>query len=189
MNSQESVNQPPADPAAHADCMRREGEQAYWLGLGASEQAISGRPDSKATSAGEPQVLDRRRFLSLMAASTALAGLQGCRRPDIEILPYAKMPEVVTPGMPLFYATSLLGPAGARPVLVETHEGRPTKIEGHPDHPFSQGATDLLTQANILELYDPDRSRQVRHEGAASTWEDFDAFVSGHFEELLSQFG
>ena len=51
--------------------------------------------------------LDRRGFLSLMAASTALAGLQGCRRPDIEILPYARMPEVVTPGMPLFYATSV----------------------------------------------------------------------------------
>ncbi len=124
-----------------------------------------------------------------MAASAALAGSQGCRRPEIEILPYARMPEMVTPGMPLFYATSLPGPGGARPVLVETHEGRPTKIEGHPDHPFSQGATDLLTQANILELYDPDRSRQVRRGGVASTWDEFDRFADIHFKQMLSNLG
>ncbi len=128
--------------------------------------------------------LDRRRFIQFMGASLALAGLQGCRRPELEVRPYSHMPEDVVPGMPTFYATTLLRAGSAFPVLVETHEGRPTKIEGNPLHPASRGATDAFTQAEILCLYDPDRSKTVRAEGQTSSWEDFDRFAARHFGEL-----
>ncbi len=78
--------------------------------------------------------MSRRSALGILAASAALAGLPGCRRPDIELRPYTKMPENVVPGMSLFYATTLTRGGSALPVLVETHEGRPTKVEGHPKY-------------------------------------------------------
>src|SRR6185369_9850603 len=56
---------------------------------------------------------------------------------------------------------------------VESHEGRPTKIEGNPSHPASLGATNALTQAAIHTLYDPDRARAITNAGAASTWDEF----------------
>ncbi|MDE2506866.1 MAG: TAT-variant-translocated molybdopterin oxidoreductase [Planctomycetota bacterium] len=119
--------------------------------------------------------VDRRRFLSLMAASLSLAGMTACRRPSIKIMPYAKKPEGVVVGMPTFYATSLPRVGGAFPVLVETHEGRPTKIEGNPLDEARGGSTDAWAQAAILELYDPDRSQVVRSDGLDATWADFDA--------------
>ena len=87
--------------------------------------------------------VDRRRFLQLMGASLALmglTGLSGCRRPDVRILPYSRAPENIVPGLPLYYASSVPRAEGCYPVLVESHEGRPTKIEGNPRHPLSQGA-------------------------------------------------
>ena len=136
--------------------------------------------------------VDRRRFLQLMGASLALmglTGLSGCRRPDTRILPYARSPEEIVPGMPLYYATSIPRAEGCYPVLVESHEGRPTKIEGNPRHPLSQGASDLLAQASILDLYDPDRMRDVRKGDQPSSWQDFDAFATPHFANLLRNRG
>lgn len=115
--------------------------------------------------------IDRRKFLTLMAASLSLAGLTGCRRPSIKILPYAKKQENVIAGLPTYYATALPRPNGSVPILVETHEGRPTKIEGHPNHPQTQGAADAWAQASVLDLYDPDRSRTVVFGGLPSTIE------------------
>ena len=128
--------------------------------------------------------VDRRRFLHLMAASLGLAGLSGCRRPVITAMPYSKSPEEVVPGLPTYYASAMPRPGSARPVLVECHEGRPTKIEGNPLHPDSAGATDAFAQASVLDLYDPDRSRSVLHAGASSTWETYDAFAAPHFAAL-----
>jgi molybdopterin-containing oxidoreductase family iron-sulfur binding subunit len=136
--------------------------------------------------------VDRRRFLQLMGASLALAGatgLSGCRRPDVEILPYSRSPENVIPGMPLYYATNIPRPGGCYPVLVESHEVRPTKIEGNPSHPLSQGASDLQAQASVLDLYDPDRMRSVRHNGLPIDWRAFDAFATSHFAELFKSRG
>jgi molybdopterin-containing oxidoreductase family iron-sulfur binding subunit len=133
--------------------------------------------------------IDRRRFLHLMAASLGLAGLAGCRRPPVEALPYAKPPEGVVPGLPNYYATAMPRSGSAFPVLVESHEGRPTKIEGNPRHPDSGGASDAQAQASILDLYDPDRSSEVMHEGRPSSWEEFDAFSVRHFATLRSQKG
>src|SRR5215471_2257085 len=104
----------------------------------------------------------RRTFLQIMGASVALAGaatIPGCRRPDHKIMPYsAKVPEDVIPGKPLYYATSMPLPGGgAEGLLVETHEGRPTKVEGNPLHPLSRGKGSVWSQASVLNMYDPDR--------------------------------
>ncbi|HEV8112984.1 MAG TPA: TAT-variant-translocated molybdopterin oxidoreductase [Planctomycetota bacterium] len=118
---------------------------------------------------------ERREFLKLMGASLALAGVSASctRQPKETILPYAKSPESTIPGKPLYFATSMPWSRGAIGILVESHEGRPTKIEGNPDHPASLGATDAITQAAILGLYDPDRSKAIKYRGAIRTWDDF----------------
>lgn len=116
----------------------------------------------------------RRRFLELGSASLALAGLTACtRQPRETIVPYVKQPEEIVPGRPLFYATALNLTGSAVGVLVESHMGRPTKIEGNPDHPASLGATDAQTQAAILSLYDPDRSQVTTKLGDIRSWETF----------------
>ncbi len=122
-----------------------------------------------------PPRLSRRKFLALMGASLALAGSSGCSvrpAPSKEIVPYVRAPEDLVPGKPLFYATSMTLDGSSVGVLVESHLGRPTKIEGNPDHPASLGATDVFAQAAVLTLYDPERSKNVLDRGQPSTWED-----------------
>jgi MoCo/4Fe-4S cofactor protein with predicted Tat translocation signal len=118
--------------------------------------------------------VDRRDFLKLMGASLALAGLAGCGRPDeSHIVPYVKQPDGMVPGRPSFFATAMPFGADAIGVLVESHEGRPTKIEGNPDHPSSLGGTSAITQASILNLYDPDRAQTVLEGGEIRAWARF----------------
>jgi molybdopterin-containing oxidoreductase family iron-sulfur binding subunit len=120
----------------------------------------------------------RREFLKVMGASMALAGLTACtRQPAEKIVPYVKPPEEIVPGRALYFATAVLDGGYAKGVLVESHEGRPTKIEGNPDHPASLGATDVATQAAVLELYDPDRSQTVKQLGEIRSWGAFVAAV------------
>ncbi len=115
--------------------------------------------------------LDRRRFLQLMGASMALSGLGACtRQPNEAIVPYVKQPEEIVPGKPLYYATAAIHGGYATGVLVESHMGRPTKLEGNPEHPASLGATDLFAQASVLGLYDPDRSQVVTHLAQIQPW-------------------
>ncbi len=118
--------------------------------------------------------VDRRHFIKIMAASFALGGLgmAGCRRPESHILPYAQQPEQVIPGRPLYYATSMPLRNAAVPLLVETHQARPTKIEGNPTYTPHGGKSDLISQASVLNLYDPDRSRSHAREGATLSGED-----------------
>src|SRR5437764_5919432 len=116
----------------------------------------------------------RRNFVKLMGASLALAGVYGCSsRPSGKILPYVNPPEQVVPGKPLFFATAVPFQGHALGALVESHEGRPTKIEGNPDHPGSLGATNVYAQASILNLYDPDRAQTATRAGEIRTWSQF----------------
>jgi MoCo/4Fe-4S cofactor protein with predicted Tat translocation signal len=118
--------------------------------------------------------VDRRDFLKLMAASLAFAGLSGCGRvPEQHIVPYVKQPDGLILGKPQFYATAMPFGPDAIGLLVESHEGRPTKIEGNPDHPSSLGATNAFAQASILNLYDPDRAQTVTNAGEIRTWSQF----------------
>ena len=117
----------------------------------------------------------RRNFLKLMGASLAMAGLSGCalRQPQEHIVPYVRLPEQVIPGKPLFFASAHTFQGYAQGILVESHEGRPTKIEGNADHPASLGRTDVFMQASVLQMYDPDRSQKIANAGATKTWPDF----------------
>jgi molybdopterin-containing oxidoreductase family iron-sulfur binding subunit len=118
--------------------------------------------------------INRREMLKLAAASAALAGLSACTKlPTEKIVPYVKPPEEIIPGKPLFYATSMPLAGVATGLLVESHMGRPTKVEGNPDHPGSLGGTDVFAQAAPLGLYDPDRSQTVMLEGHISSWSAF----------------
>jgi MoCo/4Fe-4S cofactor protein with predicted Tat translocation signal len=139
----------------------------------------------RASELDDPQ--GRREFLRVMGASVTLAGLTGCtRQPDEAIVPYVRQPEELVPGRPLFFATAVLDQGYAKGVLVESHEGRPTKIEGNPEHPSSLGATDLFAQAEILNLYDPDRSQTLTYRGEIRTW---DAFIAAMRAILIAQAG
>ncbi|SEI68618.1 TAT-variant-translocated molybdopterin oxidoreductase [Frateuria terrea] len=127
----------------------------------------------------EPK-LDRRGFLKLLGASLALAGLGACSRPPQEqIVPWVRRPDQLPPALPRFYASTLACAGDVAGVLVETHQGRPTKIEGNPAHPMSLGATTPAMQAAVLELWDPDRSQGPVHEGVASSWDAFGDEVRG----------
>src|ERR671912_961136 len=127
----------------------------------------------------------RRGFLKLMSASLALAGVSACtRQPTEELVPYVRQPEEIVPGKPLFFATAMTMNGAGMGLLVESHEGRPTKIEGNPDHPSSRGATDIFAQAAILGLYDPDRSQTITHLGEIRP---FDAFVAALRTVLTAQ--
>ena len=109
-----------------------------------------------------------------MGASLALAGVTACtRQPAEKIVPYVRQPEEIVPGKPLFFATAMPLGGVATGLLVESHEGRPTKIEGNPQHPGSLGATDVFAQAAILGLYDPDRSQTLTNLGEIRPWSAF----------------
>jgi MoCo/4Fe-4S cofactor protein with predicted Tat translocation signal len=137
-------------------------------------------PDG-ATEWADP--VGRREFLKLMGASLALAGLTSCTsQPSDKIVPYSRAPEDVIPGKPLFFATALTLGGCVTGVVVESHEGRPTKIEGNPLHPGSLGATDTFAQASILTLYDPDRSKVALRAGTPNTWNAFTAELGARVE-------
>ena len=168
----------PIDLAAVRARLRGAGGRAYWRGL----EELADSPDFRAwlerelprqASGWLPEV-DRRDFIRLMGASLALAGLSGCtRQPTEYIVPYVRAPEEIVPGEPLFFATAMPLGAGAIGLLAESHMGRPTKIEGNPDHPASLGATDVFAQASVLGLYDPDRSQVILNINEIRPWSAF----------------
>jgi len=133
--------------------------------------------------------LTRRTFLSLMGASIALAGLSACRRPVEKIIPYVKAPEQIIPGIPEYYASTMPMGTSAYGVVVESHEGRPTKIEGNEKHPSSLGKSNTYMQASILNLYDPDRSQRVLHNDDEKDWSEFVAYWKKLYQEYKANQG
>ena len=114
--------------------------------------------------------------MMLLGASLSLAGLAGCRRPVEEIVPYVNAPEEIVPGIPRYYATTMPFRRSAYGLIVESHEGRPTKVEGNPSHPSTLGASSSRVQASVLGLYDPDRSQSLT---TAKHAEDLERFRDG----------
>src|SRR5947199_7260249 len=130
--------------------------------------------------------VERRTFLKIMGASLALAGLSGCViQPPEKIIPYVKQPEEEVPGKGLFFATAFSLSGVATPLLARSNEGRPTKVEGNPDHPSNPGstATDIFSQASILTLYDPDRSQTPMYRGKTRPLTQFVAEIRGLIEK------
>ncbi len=155
-------------PASDADQLSGP---KYWRSL----DELAGTPGFKAQlerefpdGASDLNGVDRRHFMKIMAASFALGGvgLAGCRRPEKFILPYGKSVEGVIHGLPSYYATAMPLRRWAIPLLAETHQGRPTKLEGNPTYAPHGGASSLLAQASILDLYDPDRATAHTKGGA-----------------------
>ncbi len=139
-----------------------------------------------------PEGVSRRQFLTLMGASLALAGVGGCSvkpAPQGELVPYVHQPDDVVPGKPLFFATTMTMAGSAVGLLVESHTGRPTKVEGNPDHPASRGATGIFHQASVLTLYDPDRSATVTNLGETRTWSNALATIRPAMEEQRQKRG
>jgi MoCo/4Fe-4S cofactor protein with predicted Tat translocation signal len=133
---------------------------------------------------------NRRNFLKLMGASLALAGVTACtKQPKETIVPYVRQPEDFVPGIPLYYATAMqMGGVGTG-LLATSHLGRPTKVDGNPDHPGSRGASDYFQQASVLTLYDPDRARAVTNKGQISSWVAFQAALSAAREAAATRKG
>src|SRR6185369_11706668 len=130
--------------------------------------------------------VERRTFLKVMGASLALAGLSGCViQPPEKVIPYVKQPEEEVPGKGLFFATAYSLSGVATPLLVRSNEGRPTKVEGNPDHPSNSGcsSTDIFSQASLLTLYDPDRSQTPLNLGETRAWTSFVAEIRGLIEK------
>jgi molybdopterin-containing oxidoreductase family iron-sulfur binding subunit len=169
----------PMDLAAIREKLQSKTGKQYWRTL----EELAGDPEFEELLHREfprqapsewDEGVDRRDFLKLMAASLAFAGLSGCgRTPEQYIVPYVKQPDGLTLGKPQFYATAMPFGADAIGLLVESHEGRPTKIEGNSDHPSSLGATNVFAQASVLNLYDPDRAQTVTRFGEIQTWSLF----------------
>jgi MoCo/4Fe-4S cofactor protein with predicted Tat translocation signal len=150
--------------------------KSYWRSLG----QLSDSPEFRSNLEREfpegaselPEGITRREMIALLGASLSFAGLAGCRRPEEHIVPFVNAPEEIVPGVPRRYATTLTFGRSALGVVVESHEGRPTKIEGNELHPGTSGRSNVRMQASILDLYDPDRAQSVRHAEAPSTWGD-----------------
>ena len=124
--------------------------------------------------------ISRRGFLKLMGASLALAGMTACTKQPLEpIVPYVRQPEEIVPGIPLYFATAFTLAGYAHPLLAKSNMGRPTKVDGNPQHPASLGATDIFAQASILDMYDPDRSQTITYLGEVRTWAGFLGAIRG----------
>jgi MoCo/4Fe-4S cofactor protein with predicted Tat translocation signal len=169
------IGTPKIDLAALRERLDKAKGPAYWKSLeelAETEEFKTFIDDEFPTRSPEwLQAPDRRSVMKLMGASFALAGLSACtKQPKELIVPYVHEPEEFVPGKPLFFATAFpMGGVGTG-VLVESHLGRPTKVEGNPDHPGSLGSTNIFAQASVLGLWDPDRAQSVTHYGEISTW-------------------
>lgn len=118
--------------------------------------------------------VSRRSFLKVMGASLALAGLAGCtKQPDEAIYPYVKAPEDLILGKPVYFASAFPFASGSVPVLIKSDAYRPIKVDGNPEHPYTQGGSDIITQSTLLDMYDPDRSQHVLYRGETRTWVAF----------------
>ncbi len=163
------------DLAAIRARLSAEGGRTYWRSL----EELAATPEfvemlhrefpEQASEFTDPA--GRRQFLKLMGASMALAGVTGCtRQPPERIVPYVRAPEEIIPGRPLYFATALPFAGAGTPVLVESHMGRPTKIEPNTEHPSVHTGSDVFAQASILTLYDPDRAQAIKNGDDIRPW-------------------
>ncbi len=158
--------------------------KGWWRGLEALSETAEVQAWLEAEFPEAAPLMDRRHFLRLMGASLAMAGLTACGRPPEQAVPSIHQAESSTPGIANWYASAVVFAGIAQPVLGKTHGGRPTKLEGNPEHPVSLGACDAFTQAAILQLYDPDRSQAPRFRGRETTWVQVRQALSDQGPEL-----
>src|SRR5215472_9008231 len=159
-------------------------EPRYWKSLEELEGKVP-RGETSQEAVAWAAEMDR-----LAGVSLALAGLTACtRQPTEKIVPYVRQPEEITPGKPLFFATAMALSGYATGLLVESHMGRPTKIEGNPLHPASLGATDAFSQAALYDLYDPDRSQSITFLDEIRAWPAFLSAIRVALEKARTKKG
>jgi MoCo/4Fe-4S cofactor protein with predicted Tat translocation signal len=171
------------DAAAAHDVREKTGPE-YWRSL---EELAGSEAFKEALHREFPKgasewldTVSRRGFLKVMGASLGLAGMTACTKLPLEpIVPYVRQPENVVPGRSMFYASAMTLGGYANPILVESHLGRPTKIEGNDQHPASLGGTDIFVQASLLTMYDPDRSQSVVSMGDQRSFPSFLSAIRG----------
>jgi MoCo/4Fe-4S cofactor protein with predicted Tat translocation signal len=177
----------------YAPLRELSGAPSHWRSLEhkVGDESVVSTYDVEFPSGAPTSGVSRRDALKLSGASIAFGMLSACvaRRPEEGILPYVKQPENVIPGVRLMYATAMQRSAGAIGLLVEAHEGRPTKIEGNPKHPSTLGSSDGWAQAEIMRLYDPDRARSPLKAGQATTWDDWDTTARALAAQLATSGG
>lgn len=152
-------------------------EFGYWKSL----KDISSEEDYnrflKQSDHNEDNGLSRRNFLSLIAASVALAGLEGCKKPVQKIIPYVEAEIGTIPGIPKYYASTIPWKNNALGVVIENHDERPVKVEGNEKHPSTLGKSNAFSQASTIEMYDPDRARGVKYDGKKVDWSEYLKFA------------
>jgi len=171
--------------------------RGYWRSLEelAQTDEFRAQVDKEFPNGLEPthSSVSRRRFLQIMAASAAMAGLTGCRWPEETIVPFARRPEGFTPGVARHFATAFEQGGIGQALLATSYDGRPIKVDGNPDHPWSLGAASAQMQASVLDLWNVDRSgavvRQGQNQAVTATWDDVADFVAKHFDQLASAGG
>lgn len=198
MNPTASPNGSPHGSTPHGSSLATKSPSeangtTYWRSLGQLEnseefqevmarefpEGITEAPEGL-TGDGAKDDVSRRGFLGAIAASVALAGMTSCRKPKTTILPFTKRPEGFKPGIAQQYATTITREGYGIGVLVKNNDGRPTKLEGNPVHPSSLGGVDLKLQAELLQLYDPNRSRAARNPHTAAHADDAHGDHGGH---------
>ena len=137
-------------------------------------------PEGVAEEPGFFDEASRRSFLGVVGASAAALTLASCRKPYHKILPYNHRPEGLLPGIPQHYATTYNANGYGIGTVVRSNTGRPTKVEGNTLHPSSLGATDAFAQADLLNLYDPKRSKKTLHNGEDAEAHTDDGHGHGH---------
>jgi molybdopterin-containing oxidoreductase family iron-sulfur binding subunit len=190
----ERANSQQLDLDAIRERLRASGGQEYWRSLEELAETPEFRDFLEREFPRQASVwddsFDRRKFLTVMGASMALAGATGClHQPEEKIVPYVRQPANITQGVALQYATAMSFNGFAEGLLVTSRMGRPIKIEGNPDHPASQGSTHTFAQASILDMYDPDRSKSVINRGNPDTWARFVETLEGLLPALRDSHG
>jgi len=129
-----------------------------------------------------PAGLRRRDVLKLAALSASIAACE--RLPLRHALPYLVPPEELTPGVPLHYASTCAACPAACGLVATVRDGRPVKLEGHPQHPLSRGGLCALGQGDLRALYDAGRLQGPTIGGRKATWEELDTLVARGLAEV-----
>jgi molybdopterin-containing oxidoreductase family iron-sulfur binding subunit len=169
-----------------------EQDRPYWRSIEERSRLlpVPGAANEFPSGASEMDGVSRRGFMQLLGVSTAIATVgAACRKPNEKIIPFVRRPEESTPGNALHFATAYALEGYTSGLLVESHEGRPTKVEGNPAHPETIGATTVTEQALILGLYDDDRAKQLRRGSDAITWPTFLSDVKARRTKLSENGG
>lgn len=171
--STSKISLPIVDEARAQTEIQSDQVRTYWRSI-AEKQGSRSLATAAArefpNGAGELPAPNRRSFMQLLGSSAALAGVAACQQPQEQTVPFVRRPEEVTPGLPLHFATGYSLEGFSTGLLVQSYEGRPTKIEGNPDHHDSLGAARAHEQALLLGLYDDDRAKQIRHKEQPIAW-------------------